>query len=125
MNVKISTEVRPEYLYIECKGEVTSTDELVAQSTLVYEEFLKYNPQKMLLYEMEMDFPSGLSNYLHVVNHYADNFVPEVLSVKVAVVLKEKYKDIGDFWESICTSRGYRYQTFTNFDEAEKWILAE
>ena len=125
MNIKITTEVRPEYLYIECEGEVTSPEELIEQSNMVYEEFLKHNPQKILLYEMEMDFPSGLSAYLNLVNHYADNFIPEVQSIKVAVVLKDKYKDIGDFWETVCTNRGYRYQTFLAFDKAEEWILSE
>lgn len=123
MDVTITTEDRGEYLYVECKGEVTSADELIAQSTLVYEEFLKYNPQKILLYEMEMDFPSGLSAYLNLVNHYNDNFVPEVRSVKVAVVLKEKYKEIGDFWETICTNRGFQYHSFTDLKKAEDWIL--
>jgi len=125
MDLKITTENRQEYLYIECKGEVTSADELIEQSNRVYEEFLKHNPQKMLVYEMEMDFPSGLAAYLNLVNHYADNFVPEAKSAQVAVVLKEKYKDIGDFWETVCINRGYRYQTFTDFDRAEKWLLSE
>jgi len=124
MNVEITTQQREEYLYVECKGAVTSADELIAQSNMVYEEFLKYNPEKILLYEMEMDFPSGLSAYLNLVNHYMDNFVPEVRSVKVAVVLQEKYKDIGDFWETVCLNRGFSYQAFTDFDQAEKWILA-
>ena len=125
MDLKITTEVRQEYLYIECKGTVTSADELIEQSNQVYEEFLKYNPKKILLYEMEMDFPSGLSAYLHLANHYSDNFVPEIRSVRIAVVLKEKYKDIGDFWENVCINRGYQYQTFNEFDHAEKWLLAE
>jgi hypothetical protein len=125
MNLDIFTENREEYLYIECKGEITSADELISQSGLIYEEFLKYNPDKILLYEMEMDFPPGLSNYLNLVNHYADHFAVEAQSVKVAVVLKEKYKDIGDFWETVCINRGYQYHTFTNLTEAESWILAK
>jgi hypothetical protein len=123
MDIKITTEVRQDYLYIECKGEVTSAEELVTQSNLLYEEVLKYDIQKVLLYEMEMDFPSGLSAYLNLVNHYMDNFVLEVKNIKIAVVLKEKYKEIGDFWETVCINRGFQYHAFTDFDKAEQWIL--
>jgi hypothetical protein len=123
MNLNITTQNREEYLYIECKGEITSADELIEQSNLVYEEFLKYNPEKILLYEMEMDFPPGLSAYLNLVNHYMDNFVPEVRSIRVAVVIQDKYKDIGDFWETVCLNRGFQYQTFTDLSKAESWIL--
>ena len=123
MNITITTENRDDYLFVESKGEIFSADELIAQANLVYEEFQKYNPEKILIYEMEMDFPPGLSNYLNLVNHYIDNFSPDVKSVKVAVVLKEKYKDIGDFWETVCTNRGFLYHAFTDFDAAEKWLL--
>jgi len=119
MDITINTEVRREYLYIECKGEVVSAEELIAQSELIYQLFLKHNPSKILLYEMEMDFPSGLSAYLNLVNHYADNFGPEVKSIRVAVVIKDKYREIADFWETVCLNRGFQYQTFTDFNQAE------
>lgn len=125
MNINISSQNRADYLYVESKGVVESADELVAHANLVYAEFLKYNPQKILIYQMETEFPPGLSSYLNLVNHYIDNFAPEILSVKVAAVIQEKYKDIGDFWETVCTNRGFQYHAFTNFDLAERWLLSE
>lgn len=125
MDITITAQNREDYLYVESKGVVASADELVAHADLVYAEFLKHNPQKILIYEMDTEFPPGLSSYLNLVNHYIDNFVPEIRSVKVAVVIQEKFKEIGEFWETVCTNRGFHYHAFTDFDHAEQWLLSE
>lgn len=125
MNITITTQNRADFLFVESKGVVESADDLVEHANLVYAEFLKHNPKKILIYQMETEFPPGLSSYLNLVNHYIDNFVPEILSVKVAVVIQEKFKEIGEFWETVCTNRGFHYHAFTSLDQAEQWLLAE
>ena len=123
MNITIEAENRNDYLYIVSKGDVWSADDLATHANLIHEEFLKYNPKKILLYELETEFLLGLSAYMEITSHYDDNFIDDMKFIKIAAVIQEKYKNIGVFWETVCTNRGFRYRAFTDPEEAERWLL--
>jgi hypothetical protein len=125
MPFTISTQNNDDYLFVESQGNIESADELVAHANQIYEEFLKHHQTKVLIYQMETEFPPGLSSYLNLVNHYIDNFSIEIMSVRIAVVIQEKYKELGAFWETVCNNRGYQYHAFTSLEEAEDWLKKE
>ncbi|RZJ29314.1 MAG: hypothetical protein EOO48_07790 [Flavobacterium sp.] len=123
MNIVITAENRDDYLFVVSKGEIESSQELAVHAGMIYEEFMKYAPKKVLIYQLETTFPTELSAYLTLVNHYIENFSNEAISAKVAVVIAEEYKEIGEFWETVCTNRGFLYHSFTDLDKAERWLL--
>jgi hypothetical protein len=125
MPFTIDTQNKEEYLLVVSKGSIASADELVEHANQIYEEFLKHQQTKILIYQMATEFPSGLSSYLNLVNHYIDNFSIEIMSVRIAVVIQEKYKELGAFWETVCNNRGYQYHAFTSLEEAEDWLKKE
>jgi hypothetical protein len=123
MNITIDAENRSDYLYIVSKGDVKSAEDLAIHANLIHDEFLKYNPKKILLYEMETNFLLGLSTYIEITSHYDDNFIDDMKFIKIAAIIQKKYKNIGDFWETVCTNRGFDYRAFTDPEEAEQWLL--
>lgn len=54
-----------------------------------------------------------------------NNLVSELLRIDVAFVDKYiKQLELNKFTELVATNRGLTVKVFTNFDEAEKWLLA-
>ena len=60
---------------------------------------------------------------LELTKHYIDNFPPEIRLLKIAVVTSKEFKEVAETWESLCVSRGFRYNAFTSFEEAEDWLI--
>jgi hypothetical protein len=125
MSFTIDTQNNEDYLLLVSKGSIESADELLEHANRIYEEFMKHQQKKVLIYQTETEFPSGLSSYLNLVNHYIDHFPIEIMSVRIAIVIQEKYKELGGFWETVCNNRGYEYHAFTSLPAAEDWLKKE
>lgn len=123
MNISITSENRDDYLFVISKGEIESPEDLLAHANFMYDEFMKYKPEKVLVDQLETDFPQGLSSYLNLVNHYIENFSSEALSAKAAIVVRPEYEEIGEFWETVSTNRGLLYHAFTDLEKAKEWLL--
>lgn len=123
MNLAITSHNKPEYLLIGSRGNVKTEADMKEHCRLLFEEVLKYNCTKVLIDEPKTTFPKDMFVYYNVVNYYLDNFPPEIRSLKVAVVVAEKFKEVGYFWETVCVNKGLQYFAFTSFEEAHNWLI--
>ncbi|MCW3092509.1 MAG: hypothetical protein JWP81_3578 [Ferruginibacter sp.] len=123
VDVKVTSQNSEAYLLIDSKGVLQTKEDLFKHCQLIFDEIIKHAPQKVLINEPEMQFPPGLFSYFELVQHYIDDFPPEIADFKIAVVISEKFKEIGDFWETVCVNRGLQYFVFYSLEDATKWLL--
>ncbi len=123
MNMVISYLETTDYLLLESKGEVTNEAELKEHYKLIFDEILKYDNKKILINGPGTSFPKSLFIYYNLVNYYIDNFPPKIRSLKIATVISEEYKEMGNFWETLCVNQGLQYFVFFTFKEAHDWLI--
>ena len=123
MDITITSQNKKEYLLIESKGSLETKEDLLKHSQLLYDEIIMHGAKKILVDEPQTHFPLDLFLYFDLVKNYIDSFPPDIRSLKIAIVIAEEYREIGDSWEALCVSRGLQYFAFTSFEEAIDWLL--
>jgi len=99
-------------------------EDLFVHADRAYQEILKFDKEKILIELIETTFPLSLFDYSDLVKHYMNNLPPELKLLKIAVVISEVYKNIAEFWETVCNNKGFEFNAFTSLHEAEVWLTA-
>ena len=123
MDIKLTSENRVDYLLIESKGILQSLAELTEHGQMIYTEIAKYDCKKVLVMDVETRFPKDIFVYQNLAGNYEEKFPIDLKSIKVAVVVTEEFKDIGEFWQTVCTNRGFDFAAFTAEEDALLWLL--
>lgn len=123
MNIEINIRVTPEYLLVESKGEIKSENDLQEHCKIIFDEILRHDKKKVLINETDTTFPNEILMYYNLVNFYINNFPPRIKTLKIATVLCKDYKEIGDFWETVCVNQGLTFFAFTTLEEAHEWLV--
>ena len=116
----ITTKLENNVLILKTSGEIDSWEQITDD---IYKEVLKHNTKKIILDHRDLQFPTSILRYVEVVEHYEKNFPMEIHQLKVAVVVKEEYKNVARFWETYCLNRGFRYLAFTSMRDATDWVM--
>ena len=125
MNLTIAAVDKKKYLLIEPKGMAQTKEELFLHCELIQQEILKHDCDKILINEPGTRFSLEITDYFELIKNYVDNSPPEIKSLKIAAVVAPAYKQVADTWESLCTSHGFLYYTFTCLDDAKAWLLED
>lgn len=113
-----------DYLIVTEIGERTSLLDIVEDVKTVYEAAKAYD-----------------NKYLLVDFHQVNNIVPQTDAFNLVRIFESKFPDLSDltfsyitnaenlqlvkFWEHISNQRGFKIKVFTNFDEAQNWLISE
>lgn len=122
MNITISSRFTEDYLLIESKGKLETSEELLKHSQLLYEEIVKNGAKKILINEPGTHFPLDLFHYFDLVQNYVESFPPEIRTLKIAIVIADEYKEVAASWEALCVSRGLSFFAFTSFEDARECL---
>ena len=117
-------EKKENYLLITGEGERKDLLTLAEGAKKVY-AFIEETQSRLVLVDYR-------KVNLSILNVDAFNFVrfyesklPKLTSVAGAVVMNEGNMALGNFWRDLANSRGYNFQVFTDFTEAEQWLLQQ
>lgn len=123
MDITITSANTDDYLLINSAGVIKNKDDLFKHATLVYDEFVKQDKQKILIDNRKTLLPPDLFSYYEQVKYFSETFPSRIRLVKIAVVVSPEYAEIGKFWETVCVNRGFQYFVFTSLQEAHRWLL--
>jgi hypothetical protein len=123
MEITIKIENKRDYLLIETKANIETREDLMEQSKVLYEEFVKHPFKKILVDERQTHLPDNIYAFFDLVKGYAEDFPATIREYKIAVVVAPQYKEMADTWETLCISRKLNNCAFTSLEKAEKWLL--
>jgi hypothetical protein len=123
MEITIKIENKRDYLLIETKATIETREDLMEQSKVLYEEFVKHPFKKILVDERQTHLPEDIYAFFDLVKGYAQDFPATIREYKIAVVVAPQYKEMADTWETLCISRKLNNCAFTSLEKAEKWLL--
>ena len=118
----ITFEKRDKYLLILGEGHRNGTLVVQEGSKKMYEEILRTNSKFILIDYRKVHFEMGHTDVYNVIRFY-ESKLPLLSGVVVAAVFNKNNIDLGRTWTDVGTARGFNFKVFSDFDEAEKWLL--
>ncbi|MFM2285463.1 MAG: hypothetical protein RLZZ543_960 [Bacteroidota bacterium] len=122
---QIVASVVENYLQLDCTGDIKTTEELLAFAADLYVLIEQNGMQKVLNVMDAMNIPLSIASYYSLVESYMNDYPPSNHLLKIAIVMNEKYKEQGSFWEAVCNNRGFEYLSFTNKETALSWLKSK
>jgi hypothetical protein len=119
---KLTFEYRPQYLYAFVTGEKDSYEISKQYWQEIAGECRKSGIRKVLIDE---DIKENVS--MSEMYQFASE-IPQLgfFGIRVAFVDRQQdQQQLNQFGETVATNRGLFSRVFSNFDEAEEWLLAE
>jgi hypothetical protein len=120
----ISFEKRDQYLLILGEGNRKGTLIVQEGSRKMYEEIVNTNSRLILIDYRNVHFEMGHTDVYNVIRYY-ESKLPLLTGVVVAAVFNKSNLDLGKTWTDVGAARGFNFRVFHDFEEAEKWLLAQ
>ena len=67
-------------------------------SVQLYEQAIKYDTQKVVIDEMQLQPTNSITDQVELIQYYTQNLPAEIRNYKVAVAVDPQYRDIAEFW---------------------------
>lgn len=123
MNVALTSFDKGNYLLIKSAGVLKDAEDLFRHAELVNNEVSKYNQTKILIDDRETRFPLNMIAYYEQVLFFSKTLPEEIRLLKIAIVLLPEFEEFGKFWETVSVNRGFRFFSFTDMEEAYRWLM--
>jgi hypothetical protein len=123
MNIT-TVERKDHYAVVTAKGVRNDFESVLEGSKKIREAVKTYTIKYVLADYRKLSFNVPMADALNLVRAY-EYEMPEFANMIMAVVTNRKDLEQGEFWESICNKRGYKYRVFLDFDKAENWIQSQ
>lgn len=122
MEIKVSSRQENNYLLIKGEGVVHNFEEWAYFSKLLSEEIAKQDLKKIIIDELDMDFPDDLDALGKLVDFISTQLPPEIKFLHLVVVMKPIYKRVGDTWQTEIDKRGYPFRMTYSMEDARNMI---
>ncbi len=122
MDNQTSIEKRTGYLVMKMSGPRNNFLSIVADAKLISNAINENNIKYILTDFREINFNVSESDALNLVKFYEQK-LPGFDDLTASLVISKGNLEIVKFWESVCHQRGYRFKIFTDYDEAEQWLI--
>lgn len=116
--------LKNDYLLLEAGGSISKLQELVGGTDRLNDKAKESGARKLLADFREISFDVKLNDAFNLVRYY-ENRTPEFKNMHIAGVMQKRDLEIGKFYESICRKRGFNASIFTDFAQAEEWLLKQ
>ena len=120
---KASVIEKDDYLIVTEVGERTSLQEIVKDVKTVYEAAKGYDKRYILADFSRVNNAVPLTDAFNIVKIFENKF-PELSQLTISYVANENNLNLIKFWEYVSNQRGFEIKVFTDFDEAEEWLLS-
>jgi hypothetical protein len=121
-NIKISEE--KDFLKVISEGERTEFG-LVLQNAEKIHKAIQASAKKLILLDYRLTIFKMPHNEAFNLLKVFELKLTDFKEVKMAVIINPRTTEIGSFWVSICTKRGFDCQIFQGEEEAKVWLLGE
>jgi hypothetical protein len=122
VTTQFSVKQLKEYLFIRSIGIINNLDEWLENDKRIFDLIVKHKVKKLVLDSQEVTYPESVISTYQMVDSYFANYPIEARTWFIAVIIKNKYKKLGEFWETACKNRGFMYRVFYNLEDATEWV---
>ncbi len=112
---------KDKYLLITGEGELSHSP---GRWKEVYSVIEETQSRLVLVDYRKVNFNIPNVDAFNAIRFYESKF-PKLNGVSGAVVLNAENMSIGHFWRDLGKSRGFNFQVFTDFTEAQQWLLQQ
>ena len=122
MNKKVTASKEKDFLLIKVRGQITNLDDWQLYAQRCYIEASKYNSTDILIDGRNLDLLFREVDVKGLIRSYLEELPFEIRFYKIAVVLKPKWKHIGDCWAYKSQCNGFKYRVFYSMEEAQNYL---
>lgn len=112
------------YLKVVSKGDRWHFAEVIQNAHKIHLAIQK-SPKNLILLDYR-------ETYFHLPQNETFNLVKvfevqlnSFKEVKIAVIVSNRSKEIGSFWSSVCRSKGFECNVYSEMEEGENWLMGK
>lgn len=121
---KLIFEQRQHYLLVTSASAETDFASVV-EATIKINEVAGRSPTPYALLDFrKVKFNLPKTNAFDLIRIY-ESRMANYKNTTMAVIIRDEDQEIGDLWKEVSQKRGFRFMTFTDIQEGEKWLLQQ
>lgn len=120
----INFEKRDKYLLIIGEGERKGLLPVAEGSMKMYAAILDSKTRLVLIDYRKVNFDMTNTDVFNAIRIY-ETKLPLLANVIVAAVFNKENQAIGNTWIEVGNARGFNFKLFSDFNEAESWLLKQ
>lgn len=117
-------ERKDKYLLIRGEGERKGMTVVAEGSMKMYEQIVESKSRLILIDYRNVNFEMGHTDVYNVIRFY-ESKLPLLTGVVVAAVFNKENMSLGKTWTEVGSARGFNFRVFSDFAEAESWLLGQ
>lgn len=122
--INMHVEKREKYLLVSDEGIRTEFMTPVQKSTELFSAIKESGYSLVLLDYRNVHYKLPQSDAFNLIRYYEQK-IPALSSYVIAAVVSNEDVNIGMLWSEVARQRGFPFKTFTDFSEAERWLLSQ
>lgn len=122
MAVKSYYELKDGYVLITSEGERKDFSSVVEGTTRIYEIIGETKCRLALLDYRKVIFSVPQTDAYNIIRLY-ELKMPALTNIKIAVVVMRIMPGFASVWKDVAQSKGFKFETFTDMNDAAKWLL--
>jgi hypothetical protein len=120
----INFEKKDKYLLVVGEGDRKDLLTLANGTKQIYSVIEETNSHLVLVDYRKVNFLIQNVDAFNSVRFY-ETKLPELKTIVLAAVVNHDNVHIGDVWGKFAISRGFNFKVFTDYDQAEQWLLKQ
>jgi len=121
---KITFEQREHYLFVSSESADTDFASVVEVTVKINERVGESPTPYALLDFRKVRFKLPKANAFDLIRIY-ESRMANYKSATMAVIVNSEDLEIAELWKEVSQKRGFRFMTFTDLGEGEKWLLRQ
>ena len=122
IDFKLDSTLENDVLWVKVTGNIKSITDWQNLVHMYYKAYEPYGVENVILDQSDLDFPIDFFHMMEITRYYSNELPFDIRLVNVAVVVKEKYLELGEFWETYSHNGGFPFKIFYSLESARQYI---
>ncbi len=118
----INEKIIENYLFIESSAVINNIEDWVEMDNIKSELIFKSGLRNVIVDDRKVTHKEDYFLICEVVKNMIDNLPIELRTLRLAVIVNDESKKIGNFWETYSANRGFPFRVFTDINEGIAFI---
>ena len=123
MSYKLAGTDQKDHLYIKVSGCIENSTEDKQYAKEAYDLFTRFDYSRAIIDIRELKLKTNIIDQVKLVDSYSNKKIfPNIMKIKLAVIIDRENEELATFWEDYSTNRGFNFKVFYSISEAESWL---
>lgn len=124
MTEPVTFELKENYLLVTGHGRRDTLADMAQASTMIYAKVVETKSRCVLVDYRQTEIKVHFNEAFNIVKRY-EVVQPGLKKIFAAAVFDSNGIAFGKYWSQISQQRGFAFEVFDDFAEAERWLMEQ